>query len=181
MILVPSTERSASGPGRAGSLGAVPTAAVLVTDEQVGPLKSEVPRVVLHPRNLIAGLGCKQGTPVEALRELLKSTLQEAGLSIASLAALTSIDAKAEEPGLLQLALELGVPFHTYPSERLAAQAVPTPSAVVAGHMGTASVAEASVLEYGAVLVTEKRRSAVATCAIGRLPARDRLPVLGLA
>ncbi|MHB0927583.1 MAG: precorrin-3B C(17)-methyltransferase [Candidatus Nanopelagicales bacterium] len=167
-------------PANVSTQSAAPVAAILVTDEQVDPLASAVPQVVLHPRSLIVGLGCNQGTPVEALRELLMSTMQEAGLSIASLAALTSIDAKAEEPGMLQLARELGIPFHTYASERLAAQAVPTPSAVVASHMGTPSVAEASVLAYGAALVIEKRRSAVATCAIGRVPARGRLSVVGL-
>jgi cobalamin biosynthesis protein CbiG len=44
---------------------------------------------------------------------------------------------------------------------------VPTPSAVVAAHVGTPSVAEAAaLLSAGGALVVPKRRSARATCAL---------------
>jgi cobalt-precorrin 5A hydrolase len=58
----------------------------------------------------------------------------------------------------------------THAAAALAAVAVPTPSPVVAAHVGTPSVAEAAaLLSAGADgLLVPKRRSAHATCAIAR-------------
>ena len=156
-----------------------PTAMLVVSDEEVA-FDQAVPTAVVHPRSLVAGMGCNRGTSVEALRALLLETLREGGLALESLATITSIDAKEDEPGLLQLATDLGITFVTYASDVLVAQSAPTPSPTVALHMGTPSVAEASVLAHEATLLVQKRRSAEATCAIGRIPARGRLAVVGL-
>ena len=48
----------------------------------------------------------------------------------------------------------------------------PNPSELVREAVGTPSVAEAAVVSSGAELVLEKRKSANATVAIGRLPVR---------
>lgn len=139
-----------------------------------------LPTVVLHPPSLVAGMGCNRGTPASALHDLLTNTLAAAGLAIESLAAMTSVDAKADEPGLVELAAALGVPLVTYPADELAARDVPNPSAAPAQAVGTPSVAEASVLARGAELIVEKTKTTEATCAIGRLPARGKLSIVGL-
>lgn len=151
---------------------------ILVTDRLTEP--SALSTVVLNPPSLVAGLGCNAGTESSALRALLLESLTEAGLALASLAALTTVDAKADEPGLVALAAELGVPLVTYPAPTLAAQDVPNPSEAPLRAVGTPSVAEASVLAHGASLIVEKQRTPQATCAIGRLPARGKLTVVGL-
>lgn len=153
-------------------------ARVLVTDEVAGP--ASVPTVWLNPPSLVAGMGCNRGASAASLSELLTATFAEAGLTVASLAAITSVDAKADEAGLVELAAELGVPFLTYPADVLATQDAPNPSGHALAAVGTPSVAEASVLAHGAHLVVEKRRTPEATCAIGRLPARGKLTVIGL-
>jgi cobalt-precorrin 5A hydrolase/precorrin-3B C17-methyltransferase len=142
--------------------------------------RAGIPTVVLNPPSLVAGMGCNRGTSAEALRALLTSTFADAGLAIGSLAALASVDAKADEAGLVELAAQLGVPLVTYPAEVLAAQDVPNPSAAPQAAVGTPSVAEAAVLARGARLIVEKQRSPEATCAAGRIPARGRLTVIGL-
>lgn len=160
---------------------AAPRAQVVVTDLAAGPVAGPgLPRVVVHPQSLVAGMGCNRGTSTQRLATLLTETLEEAGLSPDSLAALVSADIKAAEPGLVALATALGVPLVTYAADTLAGQPVPSPSAVVDGHVGTPSVAEASVLAHGAELVIGKRRTPEATCAIGRIPPRGRLSVVGL-
>lgn len=125
-------------------------------------------------------MGCNRGTDVAHLRDLLERTLADHGLALDSVAAITTVDLKAGEIGLLQLVRQLGVKLIDYPAEELAAQPVPTPSAMVEGHVGTPSVAEASVVAHGAELIVAKQRSTDATCAVGRLPARGRLSVAGL-
>ena len=135
---------------------------------------------VLHPKSLVVGMGCNRGTDVAHLRDLLERTLADHGLALDSVAAITTVDLKAGEIGLLQLVRQLGVKLIDYPAEELAAQPVPTPSAMVEGHVGTPSVAEASVVAHGAELIVAKQRSTDATCAVGRIPARGRLSVVGL-
>lgn len=154
-------------------------ARVMVTDRLVESDET-LPTVVLDPPSLVAGMGCNRGTSAESLKELLTSTFAEAGLSLKSLAAITSVDAKADEPGLVDLAAQVGVPFVTYPAERLAGHDVPNPSEHAQEAVGTPSVAEASVLAHGAHLIVEKQKTPEATCAIGRIPARGRLTVIGL-
>lgn len=160
-----------------------PVAGRIVVTDRVSEAvlgEADVPTVVLHPGSLVVGMGCNSGTDVEHLEAHLRATLAGAGLAVESVAALTTIDAKAGEIGLLQLAARLGLHLQPYPAHELADREVPTPSGLVAGHVGSPSVAEASVLARGADLIVPKRKSSDATCAVGRLPARGRLSVVGL-
>jgi cobalt-precorrin 5A hydrolase / precorrin-3B C17-methyltransferase len=138
------------------------------------------PSVVYRPPSLLAGVGCSRGAGAAEILDLLGSALREAGLSQKSVAALASIDVKSDEAGLLEAADALGVPLHLHSAEELVQVEVPNPSPVVAGAVGTPSVAEASVLVSGAELLLEKRKSANATVAIGRLPVRGRLALVSL-
>ena len=163
-----------------------PVARIVVTDAAApvarrnGADAAPVPTVVLHPASLVVGMGCNRDTSADALDALLTATLDEAGLARASVAALCSVDAKADEEGLIALAGRLGVPFVTYPAEVLAARDVPNPSDAPERAVGTPSVAEASVLARGADLVVEKRKTPEATCAVGRIAPRGRLLLVGL-
>lgn len=153
-------------------------AQVLVSDEAID--ETALPTVTLRPPSLIAGMGCNRGTSATALRELLERTLREAGLAIESLAAIVSVDAKADEAGLIELAAELKLPFRTFDAYTLAGFDVPNPSLHAQEAVGTPSVSEASVLASGADLVVPKQKTPEATCAIGRLPATGKLWVVGL-
>jgi len=151
--------------------------AILISDRTV-----EVPRpaVVYRPPSLVAGVGCSRGVEAGEILDLLDQSLREAGLSKKSVASLASVEAKSDEAGLLEAAEELGVPPRFYAAGELSAMDVPNPSSVVERAVGTPSVAEASVLASGAELVVDKRRSGNATVAVGRLPVRGRLFLVGL-
>ena len=142
----------------------------------------EVPRpaVVYRPPSLVAGVGCSRGASAEEILGLLRASLSEAGLSEGSVAALASIDAKRDEAGLLEAAERLGVPARFYAAGELAAVETPNPSSVVREAVGTPSVAEAAVVVSGAELVLQKRKSAMSTVALGRLPVRGRLMLVSL-
>ncbi|WP_040158971.1 precorrin-3B C(17)-methyltransferase [Nigerium massiliense] len=165
-----------------------PVARILLTDRIAATEPSagepaaddHLPTVVLRPPSLVVGMGCNRGTTADALEALLDRTLAEAGLAKESIAALTSVDAKADEPGLAELATRLGVPFETFTADELATRDVPNPSDAPASAVGTPSVAEASVLARGADLIVEKTKTPEATCAVGRLPALGKLAVVGL-
>ncbi|MDX3752206.1 precorrin-3B C(17)-methyltransferase [Streptomyces sp. AK08-02] len=143
--------------------------------------------VVLRPPSLVVGVGASKGAPVDEVLGLIQGALADARLSVASVAALATVDAKADEPGIVGAAERLGVPVVTYSADELAGVEVPNPSAAPLAAVGTPSVAEAAALVGGGELLVPKRKSeradgapAMATCAVVRRPGRGRLAVVGL-
>ncbi len=158
-------------------------AALLVTDRALRPGPREA---VLRPASLVVGVGASSGAPVDEVAGLIEETLREAGLSALSIGELATVDAKAEEPGIVGAAERFGVPLVTYAAEHLADIDVPNPSDAPLAAVGTPSVAEASALAGGGQLLVPKRKSspegraAMATCAVVRRRPRGRLAVVGL-
>ncbi len=154
--------------------------AIVVTDRDVVAGPGEV---VLRPPSLVLGIGSSSGADPEALHHLVVETLAGAGLSIDSVGCVATVDRKAGEPAIVELAAALGVPLRTFPAEALAAVPVPNPSPVVEAAVGTPSVAEAAALAAAgaATLVVEKRRSGEATVAVARRSRPEgHLGVVGL-
>ncbi|MFD8226805.1 precorrin-3B C(17)-methyltransferase [Streptomyces massasporeus] len=154
---------------------------IRLTDRLVAAAEREA---VLRPPTLVVGVGASRGAPVEEVLGLVEDALREAGLSVASVAELATVDAKAEEAGIVEAARRLGVPLVTYSAEELAGVDVPNPSDAPLAAVGTPSVAEAAALVGGGELLVPKRKSAaspaMATCAVVRRPGRGRLAVVGL-
>ncbi|MFI8892825.1 precorrin-3B C(17)-methyltransferase [Streptomyces paradoxus] len=154
---------------------------IRLTDRLVEAAEREV---VLRPPTLVVGVGASKGAPVEEVLGLVRDALREAGLSVASVAELATVDAKAGEPGIVEAARRLGVPLVTYSAQELAGVDVPNPSDAPLAAVGTPSVAEAAALVGGGELLVPKRKSAaipaMATCAVVRRPGRGRLAVVGL-
>ncbi|MCT9083620.1 precorrin-3B C(17)-methyltransferase [Streptomyces fulvoviolaceus] len=168
-------------PLRVGEEGAY---AIRLTDRLVEAAEREV---VLRPPSLVVGVGASKGAPVDEVLGLIESALGDAGLSRRSIAELATVDAKAEEPGIVAAAQRLGVSLVTHSAEELAQVEVPNPSDAPLAAVGTPSVAEAAALARGGELLVPKRKSeradgqpAMATCAVVRRSARGRLAVVGL-
>lgn len=124
---------------------------------------------------LVAGFGCRQGCPAEALGALLDQTLRAHGLQHMPLAAIASLDRKADEPGLLQLAAQRGVPLCTFSAAHLAAQEpyLSHRSQTSFAHTGCQGVAESSALALAQALgdarprlLVERQHCAQATLAL---------------
>lgn len=125
---------------------------------------------------IAVGVGASRGCPEGELEDLVAGVLAEAGVEQVDVIA--SADVKRDEVSIVVLAERRGWRFVTFPARALAAVPVPTPSATVAAHVGTPSVAEAAALLAagpGSELVILKRRSAHATCAVART--EDAWPV----
>lgn len=128
--------------------------------------------LLLHPRVLCAGIGCRKGAAAQDILAAIDAVLAESGLAAASLASLASIEAKRDEPGLLEAARRLDLPVHFYSAERLAAYPVSRPSAKVREVFGINGVCEPAALAgaeesgQGARLLREKRVSRGVTVAI---------------
>ena len=151
--------------------------AIVISDRESNFPK---PSVVYRPPSLVAGVGCSRGASAGEILELLRSSLREAGLSEKSLAYLASVEAKRDEPGLLEAARELGLEIRFHSADELSGIEVPNPSDATLRAVGTPSVCEAAALVGGGELLIEKQKSASATVSIVRKPARGRLYLISL-
>ncbi|WP_330998259.1 cobalamin biosynthesis protein [Devosia faecipullorum] len=120
------------------------------------------------------GLGARFCAGPEEILHLLDATLAEAGLDRHDLAALATLDGKQSHPALRSVADRLALPLLAVPPQDLPRD-VPNPSPHVTHYLALPSVAEASALAFGPLLV-EKRRSANATCALSRWTPPYALP-----
>jgi cobalt-precorrin 5A hydrolase/precorrin-3B C17-methyltransferase len=151
--------------------------------------------LVYHPACLAVGVGCERGCAPEELTDLVRGTLAENGLAAGAVAALVSIDLKADEPAVHAAAEALGVPARFFDVAALAAEEsrLATPSDLVRREVGVAGVAESAALATAgpeATLIVPKAKSRRATCAIALAPGpidpatvgrpRGRLAVVGL-
>ena len=152
-------------------LGDVPEEVrLLETDESVDVLvsaRAAAPEALLtlHPKALHLGIGCRKGVPADRIRKAVEEVLSEYGYAKAAVAAVASADLKAEEPGLIEFARELGVPFTTYSAEEL--EAVPgefTKSDFVRSKAGVDNVCERSAVRSsgnGKLLVRKQAKEGV--------------------
>lgn len=146
------------------------------------------------PLRVTLGVGCARNCPPGELARLVADVLAEAGLSPAALHSVNTIDLKADEPAILDLARAFGVPLRLFPAASLEAETprLANPSAVVFAEVGSHGVAEAAALVQAGpqgTLWVAKRKTASATCALALSPeplvtlrgrARGRLSVVGI-
>ncbi len=125
-------------------------------------------RLILHPKCLVAGVGCNRGTGSREILDHIKESFRANGLALKSLKCLTTIEAKRDEAGLLAAARELGVPLFFFNSSEINSVQVPHPSDVVKNHMGVSSVCEATALLKSHVtgLLVPKTKSPNVTVAV---------------
>jgi cobalamin biosynthesis protein CbiG len=103
--------------------------------------------LILHPRVLIAGIGCRKGTTREEIVTAITGVFDEHHLALDSLAGLVSIDIKSHEAGMLEAARALNIPITFYSADELRGITIPTPSSMVKKHIGVESVCEAAALK----------------------------------
>ncbi|WDR02475.1 precorrin-3B C(17)-methyltransferase [Devosia algicola] len=144
--------------------------------------KRTAPGLVIHPKTLVAGVGCERDVEPAEVIALIDKTLADADLSPLSLAAIGSIDLKADETALHAAATHFGVPLRVFTAVELNQERdrLVTPSAIVDAETGTPGVCEAVALKAGTLLVP-KQKSKRATCAIGKAPSPIEIANFGRA
>ena len=119
---------------------------VIITPKDV-PVDAQTLQLI--PRCIVAGVGCKKGTPADKIEHAVQDAFAKAGLRMEALCAVASINLKKEEAGLLEFCETRNVPFETYAAEEL--QAVPgtySASEFVSGVTGVDNVCERSAVKY---------------------------------
>lgn len=125
----------------------------------------------------VVGMGCERHCPETVLQGLLDECLTKAGLTISDISAITSIDIKSDEVGLIALAETLGKPYLTFDAGTLSAMEyrLSTKSDYILKTVGVYGVAESAALYHaeqltnnGSELLLNKHKNKQATCAIAR-------------
>ena len=125
------------------------------------------------------GLGCDRGTPATTIARCIDEALAQAQATLADVQAVASIDLKADEIGLAEVAGANGWLIRFYAAAELALVAVPNPSETVRKYTGTPSVSEAAALLAAGAdqthLIIEKHKlrgpdGRNATVSIARIP-----------
>lgn len=124
---------------------------------------------------LVIGLGCQRGCPASTLRALLEQTLLAHDIGLHQIWALASIDLKRDEPGLLELAGQLGLPLTCFSAEQLAgyAQRLSHRSEIAFERTGCYGIAESTALALAdqlgttpATLLIPRQRGPMSTLAL---------------
>ncbi len=156
------------------------------------PLAGGPDRLVYHPQTHVLGVGCARNTAPAELDALVTETLAEANIAPAAIAAIATLNLKADEPAVIALAEKLGVPLRLFNADELEAMTprLANPSEVVFAEVGCHGVSEAAVLAAAdTTLHIAKRKTANATCAVARANApittvngraRGRLSIVGI-
>ena len=77
--------------------------------------------LVLIPRKLHIGIGCRRGTPMEKIHAAYMQVMQENGIFLKAVAAAASIDVKQDEAGLLEFCSRWKLPVSFYSADELLA------------------------------------------------------------
>jgi len=143
-----------------------------VTDQQKTAGELEL---VYHPKTLVLGMGCERHAKPEEAIALAEDALAKGGFARESLAAICSIDLKADETALHAVAAHFDVPARFFTAATLEAEAprLKNPSEVVFAEVGCHGVAEGAALAavgQAGALAVEKIKSRGATAAIAQAP-----------
>lgn len=87
------------------------------------------------------GVGARSGTSAAVVVAAVREALGDMTIEC-----LATVDRRADEPGIVAAAAEIGVPLLTFTPDELATVPVPHPSPRTAQALGTPSVAEAAAL-----------------------------------
>lgn len=128
-------------------------------------------KLIYHPQTLAVGVGCERDVDSAEVIELVRNTLDENQLATESVAAIFSIDLKADETALHELAAELERPLRFFDAKTLEKQTprLANPSDIVYREVGCHGVAEGAALAAVGTdgeLIVAKTKSRRATCAI---------------
>ncbi len=154
-------------------IAARPNAAIVVSARTLpADLRRAVSRLIVYrPPVLAVGVGCNRGTPAAEIIAAVEETLARAELSLLSIAMIATIDAKADEIGLLEACRRQNWQLQIFTRAEIAAvDNLPNPSPWAMKALGVPGVAEPSALlaAQTETLLVEKQKFANVTVAVAQ-------------
>ena len=126
--------------------------------------------LLLVPKALCVGIGCRRGTPKEAVQAAVEQVFTRHHLRLEAVAGAASIDVKSDEAGLFEFCRDCGWPVTFYTAGQL--NAVPgdfTPSAFVRSTVGVDNVCERAAAASGGTIIVPKTALNGVTVAVAEM------------
>ena len=147
--------------GKSGPLG------ICVSVRDMAPFDHTL---LLIPKALRVGIGCRRGIAREAIAAAVNAVFHENGLRLEAVREAASIDLKADEDGLKAYCHAMGWPIRFYPAEALnAVQGKFSASAFVREHAGVDNVCERAAVADGGTLIVPKTARDGVTVAVSEM------------
>lgn len=135
------------------------------------PCASDPDTLHLITRNAVVGVGCRRGCEPATLQDCVEAALVGLGLAPESVCALATIDLKAAEPAVVELAAKHSWLLRTFSAQALAAQSGDFASSeFVRAHVGVDNVCERALACCGATRILDKQAHQGTTVAVGLVP-----------
>lgn len=135
------------------------------------PCKNDPDTLHLITRNAVVGVGCRRGCEPAILQDSVETALASLDLAPEAVSTLATIDLKAAEPAVVELAAKHGWRLRTFSAQALAAQGGDFASSeFVRTHVGVDNVCERALACCGAVRVLNKQAHQGTTVAVGLVP-----------
>ena len=135
------------------------------------PCENDPDTLHLITRNAVVGVGCRRGCEPAILQDSVEAALASLGLAPEAVSTLATIDLKAAEPAVVELAAKHGWRLRTFSAQALAAQGGDFASSeFVRTHVGVDNVCERALACCGAVRVLNKQAHQGTTVAMGLVP-----------
>ena len=126
--------------------------------------------LLLAPRRLTVGIGCRRGASAERIEAAVERVFQARGLNPDAVRGAASIDVKADEAGLLALCAARGWPLSFYSAEALAGvRGSVSGSEFVRRAVGVDNVCERAAAASGGRLIVPKTALDGVTVAVAEL------------
>ncbi len=151
-----------------------PNAALVITHRQLTEEEQSVLTngVLYRPKVIVLGMGCNRGTSSDEIESVIKETLDELRFSIKSVKAISTIDLKKDEEGLIETAKKYGWDFTYYSPKQLNAIEIEQPSDTVYKFTGAYGVSEPAARLYSGAGMLElvKKKSGNVTISVAIIP-----------
>lgn len=135
------------------------------------PCENDPDTLHLITRNAVVGVGCRRGCEPAILQDSVETALAGLGLAPEAVSTLATIDLKAAEPAVVELAAKHGWRLRTFSAQALAVQSGDfASSGFVRTHVGVDNVCERALACCGATRVLNKRAHQGTTVAVGLVP-----------
>lgn len=126
----------------------------------------------LFPRNICIGIGCKRGTSLDEIEQMVFNSLREENITPERICSVATIDIKADESGLRQFCHKYKLTFHTFSAEELMnASGDFHRSEFVLKTTGTDNVCERSATKCGEIIMRRKAANGI-TVAAAEIPVK---------
>ena len=131
--------------------------------------------ISFFPKKFSLGVGCSRNCPPEELSNLVHKMLLDSNVSPNAIHSVNTLNLKADEPAIIALSEELGLPLRLFTAVELEHEKdrLSSPSKVVFEEVGCHGVSEGAALAQSGsdgYIYSKKRKTKNATCALVKSP-----------